>query len=248
MINKNRFSIKIGGESGQGINSIGEILAKALKNSGYKVFAYREYPSLIRGGCASYQIDFSDNEINSSSESCDLLVCLGRVSIHKYLWNVNKGGNIIHILPRVNFSDVPKKDSLKPDISENSFFEKNDITVEYVDANKIAKDIGGSTIFANIVLAGLVWKLIKQEKEILEKQVKKQFAKKKDLIDENIKSLSAGYKLQTKLSTYSIPFKKTSDWDESLREHIEKHFPPTKRLKYYRNPDFKITEEQLEAL
>ena len=38
------------------------------------------------------------------------------------------------------------------------------------------------------------------------------------------------------------------DWDESLREHIEKHFPPTKRLKYYRNPDFKITEEQLEAL
>ena len=59
-----RVAIKFAGESGQGVNSIGEIIAKACKRSGFKVFAYREYPSLIQGGNAAYQIDVSDNQVN----------------------------------------------------------------------------------------------------------------------------------------------------------------------------------------
>ncbi len=55
-----RVSVKIAGASGQGINSIGEIAGKGLKRSGYCVFGYREYPSLIKGGHASYQLDASD--------------------------------------------------------------------------------------------------------------------------------------------------------------------------------------------
>jgi hypothetical protein len=48
--------------SGQGINSIGAIVAKGLKRSGCCVFGYREYPSLIKGGHASYQLDISKAE------------------------------------------------------------------------------------------------------------------------------------------------------------------------------------------
>ena len=58
-----RISLKIVGASGQGINSIGAIVAKGLKRSGYCVFGYREYPSLIKGGHASYQLDISDQGI-----------------------------------------------------------------------------------------------------------------------------------------------------------------------------------------
>ena len=54
-----RISVKIVGASGQGLNSIGAIVAKGLKRSGYCVFGYREYPSLIKGGHASYQLDVS---------------------------------------------------------------------------------------------------------------------------------------------------------------------------------------------
>jgi hypothetical protein len=38
-----RISLRIVGASGQGINSIGAIIAKGLKRSGYCVFGYREY-------------------------------------------------------------------------------------------------------------------------------------------------------------------------------------------------------------
>ena len=41
-----RTSLKIVGASGQGINSIGAIIAKGLKRSGYCVFGYREYKAI----------------------------------------------------------------------------------------------------------------------------------------------------------------------------------------------------------
>ena len=69
-----RVSLKIVGASGQGINSIGEILAKGLKRDGFCVFGYREYPSLIKGGHASYQLDVSDEPIGSSERQVDILV------------------------------------------------------------------------------------------------------------------------------------------------------------------------------
>ena len=59
-------SLKIVGASGQGINSIGAIIAKGLKRSGYCVFGYREYPSLIQGRHASYQLDISNQRIRST--------------------------------------------------------------------------------------------------------------------------------------------------------------------------------------
>ena len=71
-----RISLKIVGASGQGINSIGAIIAKGLKRSGYCVFGYREYPSLIKGGHASYQLDISNQRICSTETKVNVLVAL----------------------------------------------------------------------------------------------------------------------------------------------------------------------------
>ena len=68
-----RISIKIVGASGQGINSIGEIVAKGLKRSGYCVFGYREYPDLIKGGHASYQLDISNERVRSTETKVNVL-------------------------------------------------------------------------------------------------------------------------------------------------------------------------------
>ena len=114
-----RIVIKIAGASGQGINSIGEVIARTLKNTGYKTFAYREYPSLIKGGYASYQIDFSDCNISSSMAESDVLLCIGRAAIHKYLYTVKKNGLIIHSLKAL---------ILKPE--EKEYLAKNNIEIE----------------------------------------------------------------------------------------------------------------------
>ena len=63
-----RITIKFAGASGQGINATGHIFTKVLNSIGLQTFGYREYPSLIKGGVASYQVDCSSKPINSSTK------------------------------------------------------------------------------------------------------------------------------------------------------------------------------------
>jgi 2-oxoglutarate ferredoxin oxidoreductase subunit alpha len=44
------ISVLIGGKAGDGINSAGALVAQLLNHSGYSIYLYFDYPSLIRGG------------------------------------------------------------------------------------------------------------------------------------------------------------------------------------------------------
>src|SRR5258707_437775 len=98
-----RFSIKIVGSSGQGINSIGAIIAKGLKRSGYFVFGYREYPSLIKGGHASYQLDIAGEQIRSSEREVNILVALNHHGLEVNLGDLKPGGTVLHVTPDWQF-------------------------------------------------------------------------------------------------------------------------------------------------
>lgn len=201
-MNLYRKSVKFGGESGQGINSLGEILAKSLKNSGYKIFGYREYPSLIRGGYASYQIDIGNSEINSSSTHCDVLVCSSRRSIYQYLASIRKDGILIHTLTAVTF---------KPD--EQQFLKNNNIQVHYVDALNLAKEQGGNALTSNMILLGVLAEILGIEIQIVEEIVREEFKSKPKIVEIDIKCLEAGYKLNIAVS--KLEFTKYPDWKNS---------------------------------
>lgn len=179
----NRFVVKVAGESGQGVNSIGEILAKALKDNGLYVFGYREYPSLIKGGYACHQIDISDIEIKSSSEKCDVLMSLSRDSFGIYLDSVRENGSIIHSVVKLK---------LTPE--QESFVNKNNIHIEYISAGDIAIDLGGKRIMSNTVMLGAIWQIMDLKISGLEENIRTVFVKKPDVIDINLKCLNSGYK------------------------------------------------------
>jgi 2-oxoglutarate ferredoxin oxidoreductase subunit alpha len=80
------------GASGQGVNSIGAIVAKGLKRSGYCVFGYREYPSLIKGGHASYQLDISNECIRSTETKVNVLVALNHHGLELNMEELKPGG------------------------------------------------------------------------------------------------------------------------------------------------------------
>jgi len=92
-----RISLKIVGASGQGINSIGAIIAKGLKRSGYCVFGYREYPSLIKGGHASYQLDVSNERICSTETKVNVLVALNHHGLELNMDELKQGGIVLHV-------------------------------------------------------------------------------------------------------------------------------------------------------
>jgi len=58
------FTWKIGGEAGFGIMTTGLVFSKLASRSGYHLFDYITYPSLIRGGHNSYEVRVSDKPIH----------------------------------------------------------------------------------------------------------------------------------------------------------------------------------------
>jgi 2-oxoglutarate ferredoxin oxidoreductase subunit alpha len=197
-----RFAIKFGGESGQGINSLGEILAKALKNSGYKIFGYREYPSLIRGGYASYQIDIGNTTLYSSSQFCDILVCSSRRSIYQYLKDIRKNGILIHTLTAVTFK-----------IEEQDFIKSNNIQVKYVDALTLAKQQGGNALMSNMILLGALADIIGLDLSSVEHIVNEQFADKPKLLEIDLKCLKVGHELN--IADLPINLERHEGWEDS---------------------------------
>ncbi len=90
-----RYSIIFGGEAGQGINTISEIVSGLLSEKGYFVFNYRDYPSLIRGGNNFNVLTFSDKKISSNESKIDILVALDKNTIDLHKGKLRKDGIII---------------------------------------------------------------------------------------------------------------------------------------------------------
>lgn len=78
-------NVLIGGEAGQGLVTIGDLLAKSLVRAGYPIVINQSYHSRIRGGHNTFAIRASVEEIVAPRETVDLLVALNSetVALHK---------------------------------------------------------------------------------------------------------------------------------------------------------------------
>ena len=57
------FNIMVGGEAGQGVQSVGAILARTLAAGGRNVFADQDYESRVRGGHNFFRIRVKNDEV-----------------------------------------------------------------------------------------------------------------------------------------------------------------------------------------
>ncbi len=174
----NEFSIKIVGPAGFGIKSTGIILAKFFTRQGFNVFGYTEYPSLIRGGHNTYQINISDKQVQSSSEKCDILIPLTLEALKKEIANIKQGGLVI--------CDEALKQRIKKI--------KNQKNLEIISAPlvKIAKESGGE-LMKNTVALGILIKILGLDLKILGNVLKDVFAEKLNMAGQNIQASKGGY-------------------------------------------------------
>ena len=178
----NRFSTKIVGASGQGINSIGAIIAKGLKRSGYFVFGYREYPSLIKGGHASYQLDISNEQLRSSERKVNILVALNHHGLEVNLGDLKRGGVVLHVTPDWRFPE-----------HDRSLINEQKLRVVYFPAEKILKKLGADNVLSNVLLTASLWSILGLKAETLRSLVEGKFAGKPDLAALNVKCIEEGF-------------------------------------------------------
>lgn len=77
-------NILIGGEAGQGLQTIGFIFSKALVRSGYSVHAHQTYESRVRGGHNTFSIRVGTQKVLAPQEEIDLLIALNEESIDRH--------------------------------------------------------------------------------------------------------------------------------------------------------------------
>lgn len=168
------YSLKIGGEAGQGIQTIGDTLAKVFSRAGYHVFTHQDYESRIRGGHNFFQIRFSDTPLTASSGSLAIVVALDTKSIALYEQELSDNGIIIY-----DSAALGQK-------HDHSHF----LDIPFMH---IALEHGGR-IMANTVATGSVLGMLRLNMEIFEGIIRDAFRKKgEDVIQANLRAAKAGF-------------------------------------------------------
>ena len=94
MTTQTELTVWIGGAAGDGIASAGESFAKACSRSGYHVFAYNSYQSVIRGGHVCMHIRMGTHKVYTQGDGLDYLIALNLDTFQRYAKRVMPGGAI----------------------------------------------------------------------------------------------------------------------------------------------------------
>ncbi|MEK7137073.1 MAG: 2-oxoacid:acceptor oxidoreductase family protein, partial [Patescibacteria group bacterium] len=171
--------------------------SKALKRSGFFVFGYREYPSLIVGGHAGYQFDVSDSVVRSPTIELDAVLSLNYQGLTRYFdastgsaldrsrsaaSHLKEGGTLIHAVPDWKFSPEHEKK-----IAERK------IHVVKLPIHDMLHELDAPLVLQNVIFAAFFWKMFGRELPLLQTVIAEQFAKKKHLIEINLKAAEKGY-------------------------------------------------------
>lgn len=168
--------IIIAGFGGQGILSMGQILAYAGLLEGKNVSWLPSYGPEMRGGTANCNVVISDELVSSPIvKEADVVIVMNLPSMEKFEKNVAAGGNLL-----INSSLI----------SEN--ISKEDVKVFKIPANDIADELRNAKV-ANMVMLGAYVEISKiVSKQSIIESLKKVLLLKDDFIKINEDALMRG--------------------------------------------------------
>lgn len=175
----NMLNWKIAGLAGSGIAVTGTLFAKLCMRQGLHVFAYGEYPSLIRGGHNTVQITADENQATAQKRDVDVLIALNADGIKLHLNELTKDSIIL-----------VDKTQTKLD------WDKENIVGTIVDLPMyaISVEITGGGLAANMVTLGASVYLLGLDMNLLNALIEESFKKKgPKVVEGNQKSAARGY-------------------------------------------------------
>jgi 2-oxoglutarate ferredoxin oxidoreductase subunit alpha len=188
------FNFMVGGEAGQGVQSVGFLLAKAFARNGYHIFADQDYESRIRGGHNFFRVRVKDSQVSAIAEPVDMLVALNKESIDLHRKELAAGGIAIFDGEKIR------------DISADRLFG--------VPLERLAEEKAGDKVMTNTVALGAALALIGYDLNILNTALMEHFGKGK-VADSNIAAAKAGYEY-TRIE-YKGDFRKLKPLSEAKR-------------------------------
>jgi 2-oxoglutarate/2-oxoacid ferredoxin oxidoreductase subunit alpha len=179
------ISIKIGGEAGQGIQTVGDLLANVCREAGLYIAGINDFESRIRGGHSYFQIRICSNPVAAPVETVHLVVALNEQTYELHRQDIHDGGLII----------MDAKDGAADNVVP-------------VAIRELATQAGGR-VMANTVAVGAVLGLLGAPFHLLEGLLVKRFSRKsQEIVDNNITAARLGFE-----AVKGVDYKWAFDWN-----------------------------------
>jgi 2-oxoglutarate ferredoxin oxidoreductase subunit alpha len=171
----NDMVIRIGGESGEGIVTIGEIFVRIAAFAGLEVYTFRTFPAEILGGHVTFQARISDKPVLSQGDDIDVLVSLNQEGYDKHIAELRPGGVVLY-----------DSTTATPDSSHQ------DHLLYPVPVDDLARSIDFMR-GRNLVMIGAMAQLFGLPLDRAEQMVHRRLGRFKDLLPKNLEALNLGY-------------------------------------------------------
>lgn len=175
--------IRIAGNSQDGIQSIGNMLARLAGRSDMEVMTYMTIPATISGGPSIFQVHMGSGRVLSAGDSADILVAFYQHSCDEHLETLRDGGVLIYDSTSVN-----------PDLAALS---ARRITPVAVPMTALTIEIlGGSSKQKgkNIFLLGLLAQVFRLDMDKVRRLIEERFSgKDESVLRSSLLALEGGY-------------------------------------------------------
>lgn len=169
------YNIMVGGEAGQGVQSVGAVLARLLAKRGFNIFADQDYESRVRGGHNFFRIRARDKAVLALSPLLDILIALNKETVDLHEREMKPAGVIL-------FDAEQTKAPARSDKFLNIPF------------TKLALDTAQDKIMANTVAVGAAAGLFECDFNLLPEILANEFGHHGEkAVKDNIAAAQAGY-------------------------------------------------------
>jgi 2-oxoglutarate ferredoxin oxidoreductase subunit alpha len=163
----------VGGEAGQGVQSIGFILAKCFARGGFHIFADQDYESRVRGGHNFFRVRVKDSKVRAITEPVDILLALNKESAELHRKELAPKGVVIF------------DGETTEDVTANG-------RLFNVPLTRLAIERTGDKLTTNTVALGSALGLTGYDYAILDKVLREYFGDG-EIGENNVKAARAGY-------------------------------------------------------
>jgi 2-oxoglutarate ferredoxin oxidoreductase subunit alpha len=217
--------IRFAGDSGDGMQITGTQFTNTSALAGNDIATFPDFPAEIRApagtlpGVSGFQVHFSAGEVFTPGDEPDVLVAMNAAALKVNLSTMPKGRVIIVNTDGFDTVNLTKAGYAKNPLEDGSLdgyqaikVPLSTLTVKALDASPLSNR--DRLRCKNFYALGIMYWLYSRGMETTEKWIRKQFAKKPDVMEANLTVLKAGYAyaLASELfqSRYEVPAAPTS--------------------------------------
>jgi len=171
------------GSGGDGVVTMGDMLAQAGARDGLHVMKVEAYGPQIRGGESSCTVRVSADPIFAQGDFVQVLVVFNWADFARFRGEIVAAPNAVILFEE---SDTTPRESIDVGVEGDLRW----IPVPFI---QLAKDAAGTTLAKNIVTLGILSEMFGLPKKWLAKAVENKFTKKKaEVLEANMKGFEAG--------------------------------------------------------